>query len=298
MENNSRNKRKIAVTGMSGMLGRYLETELRKDRDVEIIPLLRDDYTLPSGVETLYHLAGTEEEADAEEINLGLTKRLLRAAEQNLPRNLVIVSSWRVYPTDAGENVDERHNTWTPLEAGRTKAVAEMEAEKWAARTGVCLTIARPARMFGNGVHGDTQRLFDRVVRGHYVHIRDNKAMTSAVTALDCARALVRLAGQPGIFNISDGRPATWEALVEAMGANTGVRKRLIHLPVKWAKTIHALFSFLPIVKETVSPEALEPFSRTLTLDNSKVLQATGIEFHDTLAVIAREDKTYPYDIE
>ena len=46
-----------------------------------------------------------------------------------------------------------------------------------------------------------------------------------------------------------------------------------------------------------VSPEALEPMSRTLTLDNSKVKEATGIEFFDTLSVISREEKNYPYDI-
>lgn len=307
-------RKRIAVTGAGGMLGRYLMEILRNDPGVEVVAVslrdkegvsfrdkegvsLRDKIELPEDIDTFYHLAGTEEEADAEAVNLGLTQRLLAELEKHPPRNLVMVSSWRVYPSDAGENVGETHNTWTSSEAGRTKARAEMEAEKWAARTGACLTIARPARMFGTGVHGDTLRLFNRILNGRYVQIRDNAARTSVVTALDCARCLSLLPGKPGIFNISDGRPCTWEALAEAMGANTGVRKRLVHLPAKWAATIYRFFRFLPIVKESLSPEALEPMSRTLTLDNSKVKEATGIEFFDTLSVISREEKNYPYDI-
>lgn len=150
--------------------------------------------------------------------------------------------------------------------------------------------------MFGRGVDGELLRLFNRVIRGHYVHIRDNDAKMSAVTALDAAKAMILLAGKPGIFNISDGVGHTWLALAEAMTANIGAQKRMTHLPEKWAKFIYKWFGRLPLVEETLSPAALEPMSRTLVLDNTRVREATGLEFHNTLDVIDRRDNTYPYE--
>ena len=92
------------------MLGRYLMEILRNDPGVEVVAVslrdkegvsfrdkegvsLRDKIELPEDIDTLYHLAGTEEEADAEAVNLGLTQRLLAELEKHPPRNLVMVSS-------------------------------------------------------------------------------------------------------------------------------------------------------------------------------------------------------------
>lgn len=58
------------------------------------------------------------------------------------------------------------------------------------------LTVVRPALMFGTGVDGWLLQLFNRVTRGHYVHIRGNEAKVSLVTALDTARAMVKLVGK------------------------------------------------------------------------------------------------------
>lgn len=209
---------------------------------------------------------------------------------------VVLLSSHLVYSPDAGEGVDESRPTFAWSDEGRAMARAEMAAEKWAAAKGIPLAIVRPALTFGRGVDGDMLRLFNRVIRGHYVHIRGNDAKVSLVTALDVARAMAALAGRTGIYNVSDGRAHTWLSLVEAMTANAGAPKRMTHLPEAWALWIRRVFSWLPIVRETLSAEALEPLSRTLVLDNSRVREATGIDFHDTVAVISRTDNTYPYE--
>ena len=209
---------------------------------------------------------------------------------------IVYVSSHEVYSPDAGEGVDESRPAFAWSEEGKRHARTELMLEKRCAADGVMLTVVRPALMFGSGVDGRLLRLFNRAVRGHYVHIRGNDAKVSLVTALDTARVMVRLVGNPGIYNVSDGRAHRWIDLVEAMTANAGAQKRMTHLPEKWAKFIYKWFGRLPIVEECLSPEALEPFSRTCVLDNRKVVEATGMDFFDTVEVIARREKGYPYE--
>lgn len=270
------------VAGGDTMAGRYLLDRLRGG-DVPAVP-------------TLFHCAGSDEEADADALNVGVTRALLAEIESRPPVNLVYLSSWQVYSPDAGEGVDETRPTFARSEAGRARLRCESLLAEWAGRHGVSLTVVRPALMFGKGVDGAMLRLFNRVVRGHYVHIRGNDAKMSAVTAYDVARAMVALAGRPGVYNVSDGLEHTWLALAEAMTANAGSQKRMTHLPAKWARWIYRAFRWVPIVEETLSEQALVPVSHTLTLDNSKTARETGLTFHDTLAVIARTDKDYPYE--
>lgn len=269
------------LTGGDSMLGRYLRARLEQ--------------SAPQPELTLFHCDGTDANDDAMRLNLEATERLLSNLPAE-PRRVVYVSSWQVYSPDAGEGVDETRPTFAWSEAGKSRARTELLLEKWAAAHGATLTIVRPAQMFGTGVDGAMLQLFNRAIRGHYVHIRGNEAKTSAVTALDAAEAIVRLAGQPGIFNISDGLAHRWIDLVEAMTANAGAQKRMTHLPPKWAAFFYRWFRFLPIVEQTLSPAALEPMSRTLVLDNSKTQRTTGMTFHNTHDVIARRDKTYPYE--
>lgn len=268
-------KGKYIIAGAETMLGRYLQKELKSRKALDRL--------------TVFNCTALPVES------LGLFPLRSEWGDENVGA-IVHVSSYEVYSPDAGEDVDETRPVFAWSEAGRVAARTELAMEKWCRANGITLTIVRPAMMFGTGVDGELLRLFNRVIRGHYVHIRDNDARMSAVTALDAARATVMLAGRPGIYNISDGRSHTWLALVEAMTANAGAQKRMTHLPEKWAKFIYKWFGSVPIVEETLSPHALEPFSRTLVLDNSRVAEATGILFHDTLEVIARRDKTYPYE--
>lgn len=44
--------------------------------------------------------------------------------------------------------------------------------------------------MFGNGVGGETLRMFRDAVNGRYIHICGNDARLSIVTAYDVARAI------------------------------------------------------------------------------------------------------------
>ena len=279
------------------MVGGYLRPMLDAD-GWERIDAPDSGETEPGGYVLFYldTVTEAEDEADLQRINVERVEEFLHSLNAAPPSAVVFLSSWRVYSPDAGEGVDESRPTFAWSEAGRTLALGELAAEKWGREQGVPVTVVRAAEMFGKGVSGEMARLFARVVNGHYVHIRGNEAKMSAVTAYDVAKAVLALVGQPGVYNVSDGRGHLWRDLCEAMTANAGAQKRMSTLPEKWAKTIYKFGRWIPAVEEMLSEKALRPVSLTCVLDNGKVRQATGLEFFDTLAVISRTDTSYPYE--
>ncbi|MCH5236203.1 MAG: NAD(P)-dependent oxidoreductase [Muribaculaceae bacterium] len=297
---------RILITGSSGMLGRYLKEQF--DNGFDIFSLGRNPgnsfrcdlsaQTPEFGdnhFDTIIHAAGTEDPLLAMALNYEGTRRLTDALHNNPPCNFVYISSYRVYSRDAGENVGEESNLWASDETGRSKALTEKHLSDWAGKSGVNLTIIRPARMFGNGVSGETLSLFNDAVKGYYVHIRDNDARISIVTAFDVARGIRILYHRGGVFNAADGTNPRLIELVEAMTANAGAKKRMTHLPVSWAEWCWRLAFWIPSVRRNLSPQVVEARMKTLTLDGSNFERAAGISYFDTLSVIERTNKDYPY---
>ncbi|MDE6786700.1 MAG: NAD(P)-dependent oxidoreductase [Muribaculaceae bacterium] len=297
----------ILVTGGSGMLGGYLLPILKNEgnvlttlqrRDADIICDLTKE--IPNFGEKIFdviiHAAGSHDEADALELNLEGTRRLLEALEAIPPREFVYVASWEVYSPDSGEGVKEDHQLWAATKVGQSKARAEEIVRNWCADHNVLLTIVRPARMFGKGVKGEMRTLFNDVVNSRYIHIRGNDAKLSLVCASDVAEAIEKLHSIGGTFNISDGKDTKWIELAEAMSSNSGAMKRQTFLPKKWADVAWKFASWIPAVKASLSPEILSRRSKTLTL-SSEALEMAFPDWspYPTIDVISRVNKDYPY---
>lgn len=295
----------ILITGAGGMLGGYLEEQFR---DEEIVTLgLRDSSDFKVDLRKdipdfkgkkfslVLHAAGTENDAHASDLNLNGTKNLLIALASAPPEYFVFVSSYKVYSRDAGEDLTEDANTWATGEAGKAKALAEEEVKKWCADNGVILTIVRPARMFGNGVKGETLELFNDALNSKYIHIRGNDAKVSLVCAYDVARGIKEIYQTGGIFNAADPRPVKYLEMVEAMTANAGAKKRMTHLPAPWAEWVWRLGRWIPSIQRNLAPEVVEARMKSLTLDGSRFAKAAGIEYFPTIEVIERTNKDYPY---
>ena len=297
---------KILLTGASGMLGGYVLPMLRELGDVttlqrhdaDIICDLTAD-TPDFGEKTfdlVAHAAGSTEDDIAFDLNLEGTRRLLQGLEKNPPKEFVYLSSWEVYSLDSGENVTEQHQMWASSKVGQSKARAEQLVGEWCGQRNVTLTILRPARMFGTGVHGEMKRLFNDVVNSRYIHVRGNEARLSLICAADVAEAIKSLHAVGGTYNVSDGKDATWIALAEAMSANSGAMKRQTLLPNKWAETAWKVASWIPAVKASLSPETLALRSKTLTLSDSAIREAIP-EWspYPAIKVITRQCESYPY---
>lgn len=297
---------KLLITGASGMLGQYVKKVFT---DEEIATLGRSEANdircdlsreVPAlgQFDLVVHCAGSHEDDEAMATNLEGTRNLLKALEKNPPRFLVFVSCYDVYKPGSGENIGEEHVDWNDQSTGSSKALAEADVAHWVReREEVTLTVVRPARMFGSGIGGEMARMFNEVAAGRYIHIRGEQGKLSIVTALDVARAIRRLYEKGGVYNLSDGEAITWLQLAEAMSANAGKYHRPFTLPRPWAGTIKSFFGFVPLFKEQLDPERLDRRNLVLTLDNKKALEV-GVTFHNTLEVIRREAKDYPYEDE
>ncbi|MDE6512415.1 MAG: SDR family oxidoreductase, partial [Muribaculaceae bacterium] len=242
------------------------------------------------------HAAGSTDDDAAIDLNLEGTRRLLHGLEKNHPKEFVYISSWEVYSPDSGENVSEDHQTWAATRTGQSKARAEQLVKEWCSQRDVTLTILRPARMFGKGVHGEMKRLFNDVVNSRYIHVRGNDARLSLVCAIDVAEAVKRLHSIGGTYNVTDGKDATWIALADAMSANSGAMKRQIFLPKPWAATAWKLAPWIPAVKASLSPEVLAHRSKTLTLSDAAIRESISAwNPYPAIEVIGRRCDSYPY---
>lgn len=295
----------ILITGAGGMLGSYIAQQfegfpvktlgLKESSDFKCDLTKETPDFCNCKFDSVFHCAGTEDDNYARELNLEGTKRLLQGLEKTPPERLVFVSSFRVYSNEAGENVTEDTHLWASSEAGKSKALAETVVRDWCERNNVLLTIIRPARMFGNGVGGDSLQLFNDALSGKYIHIRGNDAKISLVTAYDVARGIKELYKKGGIYNAADGTNPEFIGMVEAMTANVGTKKRMTHLPIQWAEWIWRLGKWIPSIDRNLSPKVVENRMKTLTIDGTQFAEGAGIRYHDTIRVMEHTDPDYPY---
>lgn len=292
------------VTGASGMLGGYVCRLLNGDFHIDTLGraasnTISCDLTaaIPElggrTYDLVVHCAGSEDDAHAD-LNSTGTQNLLAALSGNPPRRLVYVSSASVYGEE-GENLDEATVPAPASPAARAKEKGEREAARWAAQCGTLLTIVRPARMFGNGVAGETLRIFNDALSGSFIHIRGNDARTSIVCALDVARAIIAVSHTGGTFNLADGRNPRFIDMVQAMTANAGREQRITTLPAAWAGWLWRICRLIPAIDRNLSPAVAARRMKSLTINQTKAAEA-GITFHNTIEVIARRDPDYPYD--
>jgi nucleoside-diphosphate-sugar epimerase len=214
------------------------------------------------------------------------------------PKQLIYISSVEVYGKVDGENLDETENTWAKTATGLHCIRTESALEQWCRDHAVTLTILRPAMMFGYGVAGEAAEMFDQVMRGSYINIRDHAPLRSLVMAYDVVRVAKAIYPQGGIYNVTDGLQHTLPQLALAMGQNSGKNKKCFYLTYKWAKILGKIGDILPFIGILLDSYKLQSRTNSLTYSNAKLVAAlpSDFQFFNTLEVIARTNKDYPYE--
>jgi nucleoside-diphosphate-sugar epimerase len=185
------------------------------------------------------------------EVNGIAAGNLARAAAEAGVRHLVLVSSVSVYGSPGDALVDETYPCRPSGHYAESKLEGENLSREAVRGSATCLTILRPATIYGPGDRGNVARLIRAVDRGRFFWIGDGGNYKSLIYLDDFARACARAALSPagsGVYNVSSP-PETMRAVV---GAIAGALKRGVPrmgVPAALAEGAAALAALSPIAR-------------------------------------------------
>jgi len=255
----------LLVTGASGFLGRAVVSQA-KARGWNVRATSRRRGELPAdvdfhsasiidpkalertvrGADAVIHCAGlahvTDRGSTAEalfyRVNRTGTENVVRAAVEAGVRRIVIVSSVAVYGHSA--TVCDEDSPCRPNSAyGQSKFEGERRAAEIAHRSGVLLTILRPATLYGEGAPGNVARLIRAIDRRRFIWLGRGENRKTLVHVEDAARAcLLAIAKMPAglnVYNVSSPS-VTMRHIVEALAHALGKQPPRWHIPAWLAR--------------------------------------------------------------
>lgn len=192
-----------------------------------------------SGARFVYNCAGLSADWGAWDqfraANVDGVANLLEAARRARVERVVHVSTTDIYGYPRQPCDEHRGFVDVGLPYNRSKGQGDRLALEFARRTGLPVTVVRPATIFG-------PRSKDWVVElGH--HLRAGRAMTvdrgriaaGLVYVDDVADAMTRLAAMPSAageaFNIVDAEPMSWRQYFDYLADALGVARARIDIP-------------------------------------------------------------------
>ncbi|PWU00018.1 MAG: UDP-N-acetylenolpyruvoylglucosamine reductase [Bacteroidetes bacterium] len=234
------NKKKIAVTGANGFIGKRF-IEYNKDRfEIVSIPLRHTNFEELhlSGVDAILHLAGKAHDTQGGneenyfEINYELTKKLAGIAARQGVKQFIYVSSVKIYNDAAGNYFDE-NSTPDPQDAyGSSKLKAEKYLMGEENKIPL-IAIVRPPVVYGPGVKGNILRLLKLAESKWPLPLgktRNLRSMVFVDNLVEMINAIFEK-NAAGIFVGGDESPVSTDKLIRLMRNSFGNGAGLIGLP-------------------------------------------------------------------
>jgi nucleoside-diphosphate-sugar epimerase len=306
-------KRTIAITGASGLIGSHLLAVLLgkgyrlrilsrrpQQESARVTPIQGDIRSLDSvreltqGCSAVVHLAGIAhtslrsqaERDEAERINVDGARNVLAAAHESGAERVLLASSAHVYAGQEGNNLGEQSATAGDSFYARTKLMVEQAGLETASAGGPAIVIVRPCLTYGPGVRFNLESLM-RAIRGHYYfHVRGANPMRSFLSVDNAAAAITHLlyAGENGrIYNLADQTPVSLVEFVNSL-ADLMRLSRPRSLPLFAIRS--AIAATAPLrwmgLRSPISDESLRKLTVSFTLD-VRQLRASGFKWSDDL---------------
>lgn len=314
-------RKRILVTGASGMIGRAVVERLLRENKSDIKVQVRNglqaraavgesidftrlqleelDFTrvgdremryLTKGCDIVIHCAGLVHQPDAlyqeyEVVNVRATQLLAEACGTNNVKSLIFLSSSAVYGPGPFDMIAESG----PLKAVTPYAVSKMTSENWLQSfQGIPkVIILRPSLVFGEGDRGNLLSLIRNVKEGKYKHIGGADASKSLIYSKDLALVIGlcvnTLPDGLQIFNVANPKPVTVRELTEAIA-------QALNMPAKIASVPEGVFRIGAKVaqifmqeKSPITIDQVNKLTTNTTASVTKLVQATGFKPESSL---------------
>jgi nucleoside-diphosphate-sugar epimerase len=277
---------RVLLTGASGFLGNAIKFTLNKhhhnvstigrSRDSDISWDLNQDklLELPS-VDLLIHAAGLAHRVATNKretkaffnTNQEGTLRLLRALEQNPPKQFIFISTVAVYGVEFGNEIDENHslNGFSPY--ARSKIQAEEACVEWGLNHQVPVLILRFPLLSGPNPPGNLGAMARAIQKGLYVSPKEASGKKSMLGVNSVGQFLANLNGtEAGIYNLTDGCHPSLKEIESRISEQLHRPIRQVPLPfLKGAARIGDLWRGFPL-----NTSKLNKLTMDLTFNDDK----------------------------
>ena len=229
----------VLVTGSTGFLGRNLVNCLNKDKrsihlfchdtkqaDITHFESIKHEL---KGIETIFHLAAILNYRNSNdglmiEVNTTGTRNVLEAAVQANVKNVIYVSTQDVYGKVATpfQPVPEDFVARPVTTYGKSKLDGEEYCNYYARRYSLKIAIARVAVVYGEGMHPESiiYNYIREAMKEKKIDIYGSgNRIYDLVFIDDVVKALIKMEGRVGIYNIGGGQPYSTKEIAERISS-------------------------------------------------------------------------------
>lgn len=248
--------------------------------------------TAMQGVEGIIHLAALlhipnpplELYKKYEEINVGGTATVVKAAQHAGVKRLVFFSTIAVYGASGGNILTEESPANPDSFYGRTKLDAERIVLAAKRKDGEPLgTVLRLGAVYGVRVKGNYKRLVNAIARGHFVPIGRGENRRTLIYDRDVARAaLLALKHQDAagrIFNVTDGQFHTLNEIILTIYEALGRKSPWLTLPVGPMRLVVGIVEDIARfigLSPPVSRATIDKFTEDIAVDSHRIRDELG----------------------
>ena len=209
------------------------------------------------GCDALVHLAAhahqtrrttAEDRALFQSVNVELTKRLYRAAEDVGVAHFLFVSSIGAISSMSDDLINESTAPNPSNDYGRSKLEAEQQLRKISAGCGTAITIIRPCLIYGRGNPGNLARLataIDRKIPLPVGSIRNRRsfAYIDSVTGF-ILQALCNPKALGEDFNVADDEFLSTADICQSIATAKGKKAFIVKAPVGFLRVVGRIGDF------------------------------------------------------